>query len=204
MATIHNGNDRDTARVDGFPAGKKALVVDVPADGTCMFHAVFTCFYHAHRGTVLEPMSQSAIPKMRKASHRLRLATVAYVLRHYRRPLGGAQGNSTGRELVTMEYVLDPNLKNVVKGPKTYAQYMSNYATFGGETELHAMSAMLKCAILVHSYGTGTPESYVEGQYINAFRGAAVTSARQNPFGDPILHLHFDAGSEHYAAIIPV
>lgn len=180
----------------GVPDG--AVVVDVPGDGSCMFHAVFLGFFYAMRSKAIDPKKDAE--KLKKASYRLRAACVDYLLRHYRRPLGGVKGNLTSRELILLEYASDASAKQVVKGPKTYKEYMMRPTTYGGETELHGLSGLLKVGIVIHN----TKENDMKGIYYNTLRGQEVSDTRANPWKDIVIHLAYDPDLEHYAAILPI
>lgn len=181
----------------GFPP--RPMFVDVPGDGSCLFHAAFLAFYHSRRGRLLDPWKNYRA--MERAAQRLREAVVKYILRNYHRPLGGVKGNPTGRELVTMEYVLDPDVIGV-KGPSTYATYMKNYTTYGGETELQGLSGLLRCGIVVHPFGITKREECKEGTYYNVHAGPDAIERREARDGDIVMHLYFDEKKEHYKAIL--
>lgn len=139
---------------------------------------------------------------MKRVAQRLRDAAVQYIIKNYRRPLDGVPGNATGRDLVYMEYVVDPELRGKVKGPKTYVEYMTNYTTYAGVTELHALSGLLRCGIVVHPHGSTQRNACEEGQYFNVQRGPSEVERKTNEFDDVILHLAFDEDSQHYSAIV--
>lgn len=181
----------------GFP--KRPTIVDVPADGSCLFHAAFVAFFHAKRGKVLDPMKR--YPAMKAAAQRLREAVVKYIVRNYHRPLGGVKGNPSGRELVTMEYVFDPDVKGV-KGPMTYAAYMGKYTTYGGETELQGLSGLLKCGIVVHPFGNTDKQGCEKGNYYNVCAGQGMTERMEKRDNDTVIHLYFDEHAEHYKAVL--
>jgi hypothetical protein len=170
-------------------------MMDVPSDGSCLFHAAFVAFYQAKKGRLIDPMKNEE--KMKKVSERLREAVVDYVLRNYRRPLAGVPGNSTGKDLIAMEYGSDPELKGRVKGPATYQRYMKEYGTFAGETELHGLSGLLQCGIVVHPFNDAG-----ERVYYNVMRGPKAVQSRENAHGDVIIHLCFNEAAQHYTAIV--
>ncbi|GAQ92130.1 putative Transposase IS605 OrfB C-terminal [Klebsormidium nitens] len=68
--------------------------VEVPADGSCMFHAIAATL----AGRDVTP------DELKRVSGRLRDAAIGYVLRFWRSSLGGVRGNPTGRDLVELEY----------------------------------------------------------------------------------------------------
>lgn len=177
-----------------------AAVVQVPRDGSCMFHAAFVAFYHAKKGHLIDPSKN--VDKMRNVAEKLRASVVMYILKNYRRPLGGVPGNITGKDLVHMEYVYDPEIKNKVKGPGTYKDYMSCYTTFAGETELHGLSGILHCGIVVHPFGISTQEACQEGQYYNVAKGPEAVRLKRADPDDVIIHLSFDELGQHYSAIV--
>lgn len=171
------------------PQGSK--LYDVPGDGSCLFHAVYITFYKSRRG-VLIPPSNALV----RASKLLREATIKYLLLHYNRPVAKVQGNPTGRELIALEYGSDPTVP--VRGPKTYLEYMRRTTTFGGETELYALSGLLKVAIAVHRVDANR-ENIV---YFNTCQSPEDRAARRNIDCFTVLHVLFDPRSKHYMAII--
>lgn len=175
-----------------LPRGTR--LVDVPGDGSCLFHAVYVAFYHGRRGVVIDPAASPG--RMREASQFLRNAAVQYILKNYRRPLGGVRGNPTGRELVELEYATSVPQ---VRGPLTYARYMTSPRTYAGETELSALSGILRSPIVVHRADTtGTTRVYY-----NTAAGPEARSTNMNPLGDPVIHVAFDPRMQHYMALVP-
>jgi hypothetical protein len=135
---------------------RRGRTIEVPGNGSCLFHSVFI----AYRALMTQrpPEGITAGPLV-AASAKLRNAAVDYIIDHYRKPLGGIKGNMRGCDLVLLEYASDDHDgEENVRGPMTYARKMMDVTTFGGNTELHALSALLDVAIVVHQTA-GTPQT---------------------------------------------
>lgn len=155
----------------------------VPGDGSCLFHSVNLALAAA-KGLDVSKLSRASIIAN---SQKLRLATVNYVLRHYRRPLGDIQGNLTGSELIRFKYASSHvDGEASITDAHSYKRVMSQPAIYAGNTELVALSALLRAKIVVHMR-TGETEF-----------DAAKTGGRLHQ-----LHLYFDAGAKHYMPYVP-
>ncbi|GAQ90390.1 hypothetical protein KFL_006340090 [Klebsormidium nitens] len=170
-------------------------VVSVPGDGACLFAATFLCFYHTSKGKLPDPNSA----RFKAAVQKLRTETVNYVVQHWTWPLGGIRGNVTGKESVEMEYAADPGCPEIVD-KESYAAHMVENRTFGGQTELLALSALLNVCILVHP--AHDPENGEKGIFFASRAGPRSVERRRNVGRRPVLHLLFDADTQHYDAII--
>ena len=124
------------------------------------------------------------------ASNHLRGLAVDYVLDHYRKPLGGVSGNMSGRDLIALEYASDvSDGEGSVRGPLTYARKMRDTNTYGGNTELFALSAILDAIIVVH--------------YLNDDgRHVVVDALNRGPSHLIVLHVLFDPPNQHYSPIL--
>lgn len=181
-------------KTSGLPVNPQS--VSVPGDGACLFSSVFACFYYASKGELPDPFGK----RFRTAVQKLREETVHYVVQHWDWPIGGVRGNVTGTESVEMEYVADPECPQI-SDKATYASHMSERETFGGQTELLALSALLNVGILVHPMqDTENGESAV---YMCSRAGPKNVARRRNAGRRPVLHLLFDEAIQHYEAIIP-
>jgi hypothetical protein len=168
---------------------RNGRVVEVPGDGSCLFHSVFIAYRSLQSGHPTINDERLLV----RASLKLRHAAVDYILEHYRKPLGGIKGNLTGRDLVLLEYGSDAvDGEESVKGPLTYARKMRDGNTFGGNTELCALSAILKVAVVVEQ-AAGKPH------VIDTLAGPQMDSGSLRA-GVPILRLLLV--SQHYRPIL--
>ena len=147
-------------------------------------------------GKVADPSSK----RFRIAVQRLREETVAYVMQHADWPLGGVRGNVSGRDSVDMEYVADPDSPEI-QNLESYQEHMSQRETFGGQTELQALSGLLNIAIVVHP--SGDPEQREVGIYFCSRAGAKNVARRLNVGRRPVLHVMYDEQTQHYTAMVP-
>jgi hypothetical protein len=152
-------------------------------------------FYFCKKGVIVDPASE----RFKKAVQRLRVETVRYVLEHWDWPLGGVRGNPTGRESVELEYFADPEVSEIVDA-ESYRTLMAKRGTFGGQTELQALSGLLNCGIVVHP--SNDEEQWELGIYFCSKAGAKNVARRLNVGRRPILHVLYDEKSQHYSAII--
>lgn len=159
-------------------------LMHVPGDGSCLFHSILLASLAA-KGLDVTTLSRSYIVRNSK---KLRQAAVDYVIRHLRTPLGGIRGNMTGSELILNEYASSSvDGEAGIKDGPSYKRVMSKTTTYAGNTELIALSALLKAKIVVHVRTGGESEF-----------DAANTGGRVNAY-----HLHFDPGAKHYMPYIP-
>lgn len=162
-------------------------IMNVPGDGSCLFHSVFLAFYDCCRGLHNVNFTEKGLVD---ASNHLRGLVVDYVLDHYRKPLGGVSGNMSGRELITLEYASDStDGESSVRGPSTYARMMRDTNTHAGSTELFALSAILDAVIVVH-YRNG------DGRHV------VVDTLKRGHKHLIILHVLFDPQNKHYSPIL--
>lgn len=152
-------------------------------------------FYFCKKGVVVDPTSE----RFKKAVQKLREETVQYVLEHWDWPLGGVRSNMTGRESVELEYFADPEVPEIVD-KESYRRRMTKQVTFGGQTELQALSALLNCGIVVHP--NSDEDQWELGIYFCSKAGAKNVARRLNVGRRPILHVLYDEKSQHYSAII--
>jgi hypothetical protein len=169
--------------------------VRVPGDGACLFSAVFVCLYHDRKGVIPDSSSE----RFRRAVQRLRVETVQYVIEHWDWPLGGVRGNPTGGESVDMEYFADPECPEI-EDRETYQAHMSQRKTYGGQTELQALSALLNCGIVVHP--SNDECQWESGVFFCSRAGAKNVARRYNVGRRPVLHLSLDENIRHYEAIL--
>ncbi|GAQ89982.1 hypothetical protein KFL_005860010 [Klebsormidium nitens] len=127
----------------------------VPGDGSCLFHSILLASLAA-KGVDVTTLSRTYIIRNSK---KLRQAAVDYVIGHMRTPLGGIRGNLTGGELILNEYASNnvDGEANIKDGP-SYKRVMSRTTTYAGNTELIALSALLKAKIVVHIKSGGESE----------------------------------------------
>lgn len=168
--------------------------VCIPGDGACLFSSVYLTFYYASKGKLLNPNSA----RFSKVVQRLREETVDYVIKHWDWPLGGVRGNIKGSESVSMEYIADPDCPEIVD-KASYASHMACPSTFGGQTELQALSALLNVGILVHPKRDAENDP---GIYFCNRAGTKNVEQRRNVGRRKVLHLLFDERLQHYEAII--
>jgi hypothetical protein len=157
-------------------------LVRVPADGSCMFHAIAATL----AGRALSSHESA------KVSGRLQDAAIGYVVRFWRSCIGGVRGNPTGREMVEIEYrsAEGEDAAKSVRGPMSYAKYMRRRNTYGGHTELLALSGLLGAVIIIHR------SDVVGGRVLVHCNGFLVK--RSNPAKYRIIHLAFDPQMQHY------
>jgi hypothetical protein len=180
-------------KTTGIP--EDARVVPIPGDGACLFSACFLLLYYEWTGKVADPSSK----RFRTAVQRLREETVEYVMQHADWPIGGVRGNSSGREHVAMEYVADPECPEI-RDLESYGEHMAKRETFGGQTELQALSGLLNVGIMVHP--SGDVEQREIGIYFCSRAAARDVARRLNVGRRPILHILYDEQAQHYSAII--
>jgi hypothetical protein len=130
-------------KIRGLPEDPQGVCI--LGNGACLFASVFLSFYRVCKGKLLDPNSA----KFRRAVQRLRKETVDYVVQQWDWTLGEVRGNITGQESVGLEYIADPECKEIVN-KASYATHMACRSTFGGQTELQALSALLNVGLLVH------------------------------------------------------
>jgi hypothetical protein len=101
--------------------------LEVPGDGSCLFHAVLTAYFAQKKGR----LPVYADPrKLHETSLKLRERAVHHVLRHYDKPLG--DGFDTGKDLIMLEYGSsegDP-LGPPIRDPVQYLKHMRHPTTF--------------------------------------------------------------------------
>jgi phage pi2 protein 07 len=84
---------------------------------------------------------------------------------------------------------------------ESYRMRMTKQATFGGQTELQALSAILNCGIVVHP--DNNEEQWELGIYFCSKAGAKNVAKRFNVGRRIILHVALDEDVRHYEAIVP-
>lgn len=162
----------------GRPRGY--IMVDVPGDGSCLFHAVLTSFFAEKKKRL--PCYASA-QRLYDTSLKLRERAVHYVLQHYDRNLG--EGFEKGKTLIMLEYGSSEGdfLGPTIQGPVQYREHMRHPTTFAGNTEIVALSQILKSTIVVIQ--DGVPEQ-----------------AYRHPEPEATIYIHFDPISRHYSPLV--
>jgi hypothetical protein len=158
----------------------KLTLVEVPGNGSCLFHAVLV-FFFAERKHRLPVYASSR--KLHETSLKLRERAVDYVLRHYDRQLG--EGFEKGKDLIVLEYDnCEGNSPGPpIRDPVQYRAHMRCPTTFAGNTELVALSQILRSTIIMVQDGVA--------DQVYCF-----------PQPDATIHIHFNPRSEHYTAFV--
>jgi hypothetical protein len=162
----------------GAPTGYTSL--QVPGHGSCLFHAVLISFFAERKHRL--PVYADA-RRLHETSLKLRERAVHYVLRHFDERLG--EGFEKGRDLIMLEYGSSEGYSPgpPIRDPVQYRDLMRLPTTYAGNTELVALSQILRSTIIVAQDGVAD-QSY------------------PYPQPDATVHIRFDAESEHYTPLV--
>ena len=166
--------------IDGRMGADGYEELEVPGDGSCLFHAVLTAYFAEKKAR----LPVYADPRrLHETSLKLRERAVHHVLRHYDKPLG--DGFDTGKDLIMLEYGSsegDP-LGPPIRDPVQYLKHMRHPTTFAGNTEIVALSQILRSTITVVQ--AGVPDQ-----------------AYRFPRPEATIRVRFDPSSRHYTPLV--
>lgn len=162
----------------GLPDGYTSI--QVPGDGSCLFHAVLISFFaeRKHRLPVY-----ASTRRLQDTSQKLRERTVDYVLRHFDERLG--EGFEKGKDLIMLEYGSSEGYSPgpAIRDPVQYKDLMRRSTTFAGNTELVALSQILRSTITVVQDGVAD-QTY------------------RYPRPDATIYVRFEPDCEHYTPLV--
>ena len=154
--------------------------IEVPGDGSCLFHAVLVSYFAEKKLRLPVYASPS---RLHDTSLKLRERAVDYVVRHYDTALG--EGFEKGKDLIMLEYGSseDESRGPPIQNLSQYGEQMRRPTTFGGNTEIVALSQVLRSNIVVVQEGVADQKFLF-------------------PEPDTTIHVRFDPRSEHYTPLV--
>ena len=143
-----------------------------------------------------------AYKRLQKMAHKLRLRTVKWIRHHNDKRYSSSMGWLTFKQFIELDAHSIPELQEVEQGIlfERYLRYMSNNTSWGGQSELYALSHLLNRTIIVLVVGNDREQ----GRYTPSISNIIPGTDPIYLFNDAVYVKGSERAASHFEALFPI